>query len=323
MADTFTWTQDANSGILKNHQLSKKLREVALGKCVVMPFTHDHEIGFKKNAGETVNLMHVTNLPDDDSSLVEEGQIPILKPAFGNRAITMREFGKGVQFTEYAENLLVFKPSQFLKKLLTEHLERALDTESAAAFMDTSAVLIGFTPTSAIAGTWHTDGTAGGVTVTHALSVDHCKIISAYMRDSIHVPFYEDDNYVGLTCNKNIEALLNDRRAEQWQHYAQKVEFFYKGEMCMTYRIRWVEVNRAPAFSNTAGSSSTLGEGVVFGDDAVARLEAVTPHLRLNPNYQGRFATVQAMAWWGIMAWGSVWNSADDGKAKIIQLRSA
>lgn len=323
MPDTFNWTQDANSGILKNHQLSKKLREVALGKCVVLPFTHDHEIGFKKNAGETVNLMHITNLPDDDSSLVEEGQIPILKPAFGNRALTLREFGKGVQFTEYAENLLAFKPSQFLKKLLQEHLERALDTEASNAFLDTTTVLVGFVPSSLTAGTWQTDGTAGGVTVTNPLTVDHCKLISAYMRDSLHVPFYEDDNYVALSANRNIENLLNDRRAEQWQQYANKVEFFYRGEMCMTYRIRWVEVNRAVAFSNTAGNSTTIGEAVVFGDDAVARLEAVTPHLRLNPNFQGRFGTVQAMAWWGILAFGSVWASADDGKAKIIALRSA
>jgi hypothetical protein len=92
--------------------------------------------------------------------------------------------------------------------------------------------------------------------------------------------------------------------------------------MGQTERIRWVECNRALAFSNVAGTSSVMGEGVVFGDEAVVRIEAETPHLRLDPNFQSDFGRTQAAAWYGVLGLGSMWNVADDGKAKIIRLDS-
>jgi len=60
----------------------------------------------------------------------------------------------------------------------------------------------------------------------------------------------------------------------------------------------------------------------VFGDEAVARLEAQAPHLRLDNNYQSDFGRAKAVAWYGILGFGSVWDSPDAGKAKIIQINS-
>ena len=57
-------------------------------------------------------------------------------------------------------------------------------------------------------------------------------------------------------------------------------------------------------------------------DEAIARIEVETPHLRLDPNFQSDFGRTQAAAWYGILAFGSVWNVADDGKAKIVAIRS-
>jgi hypothetical protein len=84
-----------------------------------------------------------------------------------------------------------------------------------------------------------------------------------------------------------------------------------------------VECNRTQAFSNTSGSSTALGEAVVFGDEAVALIEVVTWHLRVNENYQNDFGRTKAVAWYGIMAFGSVWDTANDGEAKIIRICSA
>jgi hypothetical protein len=55
MPDAHLWT-DIGAGILANHQISDQILEVALGECKIVPYTHDHGFGFKKNAGETVNL---------------------------------------------------------------------------------------------------------------------------------------------------------------------------------------------------------------------------------------------------------------------------
>lgn len=327
MADTHFWT-DIGAGVLANHQISDELLEVALGECKVVKFTHDHGFGFKKNAGETVNLFHVNRLPDAlNTALQEEGQIPMRMLSFGKRSLTLTEHGEGLQFSAKLEELSKFRPNAIMKKELTQSLERALDTEASRDGFLSADVKICFSPTSLTGGVWSTTGLPGAV-ATAPLTYEHCKKISAYMRDTIHVPYYRGtkggggEHFVALSCNTNIESLLQDTRIEKWQQHMQQGDMLYKGEMCMTSRIRWVEINRAMAFSNLSGTSTVLGEAVVFGDEAVARIEAVTPHLRLNPNFGGRFATIMAMAWWGIYAFGPVWDSASDGKAKVVKILS-
>jgi N4-gp56 family major capsid protein len=316
------WTFDAALGIYKNHQLSKKLLEVSAGECKILPFTSDHGIAFKRNAGEMVNIMHINRLPNSASSRLEEDtRIPIRKLSWGNRQIQVVEFGEGVEYTNLMEMLAAFKPSNSLQKALRVQMEEALDSEGAQAFMDPTSVLLVYTPTSITAGSWATNGTPAALSGV-ALTFDHCVAIGDYMRDTIHIPAYEGDNYVGLSCNRNLRALKQDRYWQQWHQYLQKGDFVFKGEMGMTERIRWVEINRAAALSNTAGNSSTLGEAVVFGDEAVARIEVETPHLRLDPNFQSDFGRTQAAAWYGILGFGSVWNVADDGKAKIVRIDS-
>jgi N4-gp56 family major capsid protein len=299
--------------------LSNKLLQVSAGACKVLPFTHDHGIGFKKNAGEYVNIMHINRLPNSTTSRLEEDtRIPIRKLSWGNRAIKVVEFGEGVEYTHLMEMLAKFKPSNSLQKALKTQMEEALDTEAAAAFTSTDVKIV-FTPTSLTGGSFATDGSPGAA-ATVALTFDHCMAIVDYLRDTIHCTPYEGDSYVGLSCNKNLRALRNDTYWERWHQYLQKGDFVFKGEMGQTEGIRWVEINRALALSNTAGTSATLGEAVVFGDEAVARLEAETPHLRLDPNYQSDFGRTQAAAWYGILGFGTVWNVADDGKAKIIRI---
>jgi N4-gp56 family major capsid protein len=317
-----TWTEIKGTGILANHQLSKKLLEKVLGATVVLPFTRDYGIGVKRNAGEIVNIMRVEPLPQTGNArLEEESGFPISKLAWANRALTLRAYGKGVEYSDLMEHLSAFKPSDVVQRELKKQMEGELDTEAAVAFMDPTAALIVYSPTSLTGGTLSVNGTPGA-TATAGLTYDHCRYISAYMRDTIHVPYFEGDHFIGLSSNKNIESLLDDGNIQEWHKYLQKGDYLYKGEMGMVARIRWVEVNRSQAFSNTAGASTTLGEGVVFGDEAVARLEVLTPHLRLDPNFQSRFGTRQAAAWYGILAMGSVHNVADDGWAKIMRLDS-
>jgi N4-gp56 family major capsid protein len=303
-------------------QLSKKLLVVAAGKTIVLPFTHDHGIGVKRNAGEIVNIMHVNRLPNRDSSeLEEETGFPVSKLSWANRALQLKAYGEGVEYTDLMEYLMAFQPSNSIQKALATQMEEQLDTMAAQAFMDPTAVKVVYTPTTLTGGVVSVTGTPAARS-TVPLTFDHCTAIVDYMRDTIHVPFYEGSNYVGLSCNKNMRALKNDQYWQMWHMYAQKVEFAYKGEMGMTEGIRWVEVNRPKAFSNVAGTSATLGEAVVFGDEAVARLEVLAPHLRLDKNFQNRFGTSQACAWYAILALGSVWDLADDGKAKIVRIDS-
>jgi len=322
MAGPMTWEYDAAIGIYKNHQLSNELRRVAAGACIVAPFTHSHGINFKPNAGEGVNIMHIERLPNSPSSrLQENNRIPIRKLAFGNRLIKVVELGEGVEFTNLMYRLSKFNIKDQLQNALKVQMEEALDTESASAFMDATTVKVRFTPTGISTGAFATDGTPDSVAAA-GLTFDHCTLLADYLRDTIHCPPYEGDNFVGISANKNLRSLKQDRYWQEWHKYLGKGDFVFKGEMGMTERIRWVECNRALAFSNTAGTSAYLGQAVVFGDDAVARITAETPHLRLDTNYQSDFGRSQAAAWYGIIGIGSVWDSADDGKAKIIVIDS-
>lgn len=326
MADAHLWT-DIGAGILANHQISDQILEVALGECKIVPYTHDHGFGFKKNAGETVNLFHVNRLPDAaDATLEEEGQIPMRMLSFGKRSLTLTEHGEGLQFSAKLQELSKFRPDPIMRKELASSLERSLDTEAARDGFMSADVKICYSPTSLTGGVWSVTGAAGAV-ATSPLQAAHVKKISAYMRDTIHAPFYKGskgagEHYVCLSCNTNIENLLLDSEVRQWQQFMQAGGMLYKGEMCEVAKIKFIEINRAMALANLSGTSTVLGEAVVFGDEAVARIEAVTPHLRLNPNFGGRFATMMAMAWWGIYAFGPVWDSASDGKAKMVKIIS-
>ena len=101
------------------------------------------------------------------------------------------------------------------------------------------------------------------------------------------------------------------------------LDLFFKGEVGKAENIRCIQVDREAALSNTAGASTVLGEAIVFGDEAVGYAEAETPQLYASPNYQDDFGRSKAVAWRGIYVFGSVWDSADDGKAKIIRITSA
>jgi len=322
MPDASNWTFDAEVGVQKNHQISQKLRKAAAGACIVAPFARDYGIGFKAHAGQYINIMRVERLPNSPSSALNEfNRIPIRKQAYGNRQIKVIEYGEGVEVTNLAEQLSVFNPMDQLQAALKVQMEEALDTATAKAFMDSDAVMVVFTPTSLTTGSWATDGTPAAL-ATAGLTFDHCCMIADYLRDTIHCPPFEGDNFVGITCNKNMRSLKNDRYWQEWHKYLSKGDFVFKGEMGMTERIRWVECNRALAFSNVAGNSAYLGEGVVFGDEAVARLEAETPHLRYDANYSGDFGRMKAAAWYGILGFGSVYDVPDDGWAKIIRIGS-
>ena len=120
-----------------------------------------------------------------------------------------------------------------------------------------------------------------------------------------------------------MRGLKQDNLWQSVALYLRQGDLFYRGEVGMTENIRWVECHREGAVSNTAGTSTVLGNAFVFGDEAVARVEAEAPHLRADPNYQSDFGRVHAAAWYGKLQFGSFWTTATDGQAKIIRITSA
>jgi len=318
------WTFDADLGVYKNHAISNQLLVQSVGACKVVPFTRPIAgVGQFKHKGQTVNVMHLKELPDPTSAELSEGtRIPIDKLELGTRAITLAEFGRGVEYTNLAQQLGKFDPEQYLQKALKRQMERALDTAAASAFKS-SDVKICFTPTSLTGGTFDTDGTPSTV-ATANITFDHMGVLADYLAGSIHCPPFEGDDYIMLSCRKTLRGLKQDPLYQQVHMYLQKGDLFFKGEIGKVENIRCVQVDREAAFANSASASCTvMGEAVVFGDEAVGYVEAESPQLYADPNYQSDFGRTKACAWRGTFVFASVWATATDGESKIIRITSA
>jgi N4-gp56 family major capsid protein len=318
------WTFDADVGCYKNNFISNQLLLKSLGECKVAPFAKPIPgVGKFKHKGETVNLPIVKELPDPTSAqLDEDTKIPIDKLDLGNRTITLAAWGRGVEYTDLAQQFGKFDPADYLQKALMRQMDRSLDTACADAFKSTDAKII-FSPTSLTDGTFDTDGTPSTTALVN-ITFDHMGVLADYLAGDIHAPPFEGDDYIMLSCRKNLRGLKQDALWQAIHMYLQEEDLFFKGEAGKAENIRCIQVDREAAFANSASVSCTvMGEGVVFGDQAVGYVEADAPRLYADPDFSKDFGRQKAIAWRGIFVYASVFDSADDGCAKIIRIDSA
>lgn len=321
MGATFTWTYDATTGVYKNHALSGQLLKVAAREWKFVQFT-DKEKSFGAHKGESITLVYYKPLTDPTTAqLTEDIRIPIDQLTMAKQTITIREWGRGVEFTSLAEDLSVFSPRDGAQKALVDQMKQAMDVAASDQFTGTDAKVC-FIPTSLTGGTWDTDGTPS-TSATVNITKQHISTIRDYMAKDLHIPFYSGDTWVGLLSTKALRGLKDDKVLESWNMYLQKGDFLYRGEVGMVENVRFVEVTNDAALSNSVGTGSVLGEGVIFGEDAVARIEVEFPHLRADMNYQGDFGRRKAVAWYGTVAFGVKFPTANDREARIIKIVSA
>lgn len=321
MSGALNWTFDSDIGVYKNNALSNRLLETASAKLKVAPFAKPIESGFK-HRGETINIMHIKELPDPTTAQLAEGtRIPIDKVQFGNRQITVVEWGRGAEYTNLAQQLGKFEPQGLLQKALIRQMQRALDIGAARNALFSTDVKICFTPTSATGGTFATAGVAGAV-ATSNLTFDHMGVLADYMAGTIHCPPAEGEDYILLGCRKTLRGIRSDSLFQLIHMYLQKGDIFFGGEIGKAETFRCIQVDHEKAISNTSGTSTVLGEAVAFGDEGPVMVECESPQLYADPNYQNDFGRSKAVAWRGIFAFASLWNTATDGEAKIVKVIS-
>jgi N4-gp56 family major capsid protein len=318
---TFSWTYDAPSGVFKNHALSGELLKLAALDFKLVPFTKK-VTEFQKGMGESVTLLYFKSLTQPSSAqLDEKTRIPIDQLTMGTQTITIAEWGRGVEYTDLFKQLSKYDPSNPIQERLKDQMDEAMDNAVGGHFTG-SDVKLAFTPTTLTGGTWATDGTSVTTALVN-LTKDHLSLIRDYMRKDIHVPPFEGDHYIGIFSTKALRGLRNDRTIEAWNMYLRKGDHIYKGEVGRVEDIRAVEIMLEGALSNSVGSSGVLGEGAVFGKDAVARIEIEFPHLRAQPNYTADFGRRHAVAWYGIVNFGVYFPTATDREARIVKIVSA
>lgn len=313
----FTWEADVAEGVLRNHSLSPKIRQAAIAQTKFQQFVLT-EPGYGRSKGDSITITRTRALTEPTSAVIgERDRIPIDTFAQSSVTITVKEYGRGVEYTHKSQLLSHYDRDDRIQKELRRQLKLILDSAAATA---AKTAQIKFIPTSLTGGTFDTDGTAS-TQATQNLTVAHVKTIRDYMTDTIHVPGWDGgDEYVCLGSTKALRGLKDDPEYLDWNK-AQHAEKFFKSEVGMIENVRFVEVNHTNALSGTLGSGSVLGESLFFGDDFLAMAVVEDPELRAA--IPGDFGRQKAVAWYGVLEYGLVWNTSNDGEARAIHVTSS
>jgi N4-gp56 family major capsid protein len=312
-----TWTYDAPTGVFKQHALSRAIYEAAIEEVEFAAYA-EPVTGFGRKRGESITLPRVGRLAEPASAKLQEGtRIPESNLALSTIAIVVNEYGHSVPYTSLLEDLSEINIENQVQRLLKEQQRLVMDTAAAAAFKTAKVCYI---PTSVAAGTFDTDGTPS-TAATANWNVFHVEEIVDYLYDTLQAPPYEGGDYIAIVRTLGLRGLKRDPAWEQWHLYTNP-EAKATGEVGRIERTRFIQTNHNQALGKV-GTGSVLGEGVVFGRDAVAFAEAVTPELRMQPNANNDYGRSRGVAWYGVMEWGIIWDSSNPGESRIIRVSSA
>lgn len=318
MANEFTWTYDSPTGTYKSFSMSRRLYTSAVQESVVVDYARGVE-GYGMKSGQDVTFTRVAALPEPtDPTLPERELMPEDTFTLSTGTITAREIGRAVPYTSLAEDFSRYDIENPIQQALRDQMELSLDTAAATALKATPVKYTPTgttaTPTNAIA----TNGTPGAVASRNLLVWDVAEIRD-YMYDTLLTPGWTNDEYIGIFRSLALRGIKNDPEWEVWHQYTDP-QAKYNSEVGKIESVRFVETNHARAFGKV-GTGSVLGEGVVFGRDALGMAEAMTPELRAKvPEDYGR---KKGIAWYGIMGFGLIWPSANAGEARVIHVTSA
>lgn len=311
----FTWTFDAPTGTYKSHAMSNKLWEASVSNSVFMDHVRPID-GFGRKQGETVTLVRVANVTEPTSAQLQEAvRIPEDDFSLSTTTITVQELGRSIPYTSLSMDLSKFDLENPIQKKLREQMRLTLDTMAAGAFKTAS---VKYVPLTATTNSITTNGTPGGTAASN-MNMFHVEEIRDYMYDTLKVPPLEGDDYIGIFRTRGLRGIKRDPDWEEWHKYTDPTVKF-NGEVGRIESVRFIETNHSQALG-FSGTANVLGEGVVFGDDAVAMAEAMTPELRAA--IPGDFGRAKAVAWYGILNFGIIWNTGNPGEAKIMHVTSA
>jgi len=313
---SFQWTFDAPAGVYKNHDMSDRLRVAAIAETKFMQFVRP-EPGYGKKQGESITITRVSNIAEPTNGRLAENQrIPEDEIVLTTIAVTVTEWGRSVPFTSLNQDLGKFDIENIIQRKLRDQMSLVMDSAAADAFKTAKVKAI---PDGISSIVFDTDGTAS-TTATVNLNVFHIEQIRDFMFSTLFVPPLEGDDYIGLVSTKAKRGIISDPAWEQWHKYTDP-DAKFNSEIGRLENIRFVEINNTNALSGSLGSGGVLGEALVFGEDAVVMAVAEDPELRAAiPQDFGRQKSV---AWYSILEFGLVWDTATAGEARVVHVTSA
>jgi N4-gp56 family major capsid protein len=307
------WQFDAPTGTYKQHALSQHLYEAAFSNAVFTEHVTPIK-GFGRKQGENVTLTRIKQITEPTTGALTEGQrIPEDTMTLSTVSITVSEFGRSVPYTSLLDDLSFFDVENQVQKLLRTQMTLTMDTAAATAF---KTAKVKYVPTGLTSNNITTNGTAGAA-ATANLNLYHVEQIRDYMFDTLFTPMINGE-YIGIFRTLGLRGLKQDPAWEEWHKYTDP-QAKYNNEIGKIEGVRFIECNHSNALGKV-GTSSVLGEGVVFGEDAVAMAEVLTPELRAG--IPADFGRSKAVAWYGIFQYGIIWDTGNAGEARIVHVTS-
>ena len=311
----FQWQFDAPSGVFKSHAMSKRLYMAALENSVFMDFVKPVD-GYGRKKGDTITLTRIASVAEPVSANLTEGErIPEDTYSITTTSVTVVEIGRSIPFTSFAEDLTFFDLENGIQRRLRDQMGLVLDTKAAAAF---KTAQVKYQPTGLASATIVTNGTVD----TSALAnwnVFHVEEVRDYLFDTLQTPAWEGNDYIAIFRTLGLRGIKRDPAWEEWHKYTDPQAKF-NNEIGRIENIRHIETNHDRALGKQ-GAGSVLGEGVVFGSDAIVMAEVLTPQLRAEA--KGDFGRALAVAWYGILEFGIIWDTGNAGQARIVHVTSS
>jgi N4-gp56 family major capsid protein len=317
MANEFTWTWDSPTGTYKSFTLSRRLYTAAVAETIFLDYARPVE-GYGLKSGEMATLTRVAALPEPiDAAMPERELMPEDTFSLSTTSVGVKELGRAVPYTSLSDDLSRYDLENPIQETLRDQMHLALDSGTALAFKTTP---VKYTPTGTTAtptNTISTTGTAGAAASRNFMAYDAGEIRD-YLFDTLLAPGWVNGEYIGIFRSLALRGIKNDPNWEVWHQYADP-QAKYNSEVGKFEGIRFIESNHARALGKI-GPGGICGEGVVFGKDAVAIAEAMTPELRAKiPEDYGR---KKGVAWYGVLGWGLVWNSPNAGECRVVHVSS-
>lgn len=307
------WTADTPSGPFRNHFLSEQLYEASFEKAEVILWVEPVE-GSGKKRGDTINLFTMTG-PDesDDGALAENIRIPEVTTPISSASFLIKEFGKAVTWTNIWDDWSKYDLPAFVKKRLRENMRLTLDRSAGSAF---KSALIAAIPTGSQELTFDTDGTPSSAAAAPA-GVTHLQLIRDYLYGTLKAPYFGNgDSYVGIFNWASCRSLRTDPLFKEY-YVLGHPEKLQRGEIGVIDNIKIVETNHDTVLQVVASGGVNIGQGLVFGDEAVAFAEAQTPELRMK--IADDYGRSLGCAWYGQLGFGLFHPNANAREARIIR----
>lgn len=306
-----TWTNQGT--YLANPKLSKAMREQANGSYVFRQFV-ERKDGIGANAGDEVDFTKQLNIDTAGTTLAETSTMPSNNIKFIKDSATVNEYGNAVQYTQKIQTLSQWSMKDRYAKGLTEDQYNTIDAEVATIFKTAE---FKFVCTATNANVFTSDGTATA-TCSNNPSDKNIRLIVDQMKVS-RVPKI-GTHFIGIMSVTAMSGVY-----DYLQAIAMYTEpsFRYNDEVGRYYTVRFIEDN----MQLNAAIGTGIGEGLIFGSEAVAEVMALPEELRYQEDDLGRS---KKLGWYAILGWKKTWslssddsNSTGKGFERIAHITSA